>query len=94
MKDWLWSGTHGEIGAAHGEALREEIQACLTIYRSMWGLGEEAIERRAASFKAAVSARFPHLAEEIAGIARGSGVSEHLTSRLWRRPLGGCWACR
>lgn len=74
------SGTPAQIGAAHGESLREQIREYADRYLA-WLLGsaavaltEETLWSRWAPQVAVNQAEAPDLVEEMRGIARGAGV--------------------
>ncbi|MFT5550131.1 MAG: isopenicillin-N N-acyltransferase-like protein [Candidatus Azotimanducaceae bacterium] len=66
-------GAPREIGYAHGQALAEKIAACIAIYRDIFGLTESALGEAALAYKKLIWQYAPKLAEEIEGIAAGSG---------------------
>ena len=68
------SGNPYSLGRTHGGELRDEVIACVDFYRSLLGLGEEELQRRAVFFERLIRAYAPRQAEEIDGIAAGSGL--------------------
>jgi isopenicillin-N N-acyltransferase-like protein len=69
-------GTPWEIGYAHGEALADKIAICIEIYTEIFGLGEHALAEAALAYQTLIHQYAPKLAEEIEGIAAGSGQSQ------------------
>ena len=73
------SGTPTQMGEATGETLREEIREHLTGFpMGSW----EDWERRAPGFVETLSARLPHIMEELITLARGADVEEREILRL------------
>jgi len=70
-------GKPEDIGRAHGESLREEIGYMREIYGLLFGMSEEQIETRAATFEQATRAWHAELADEIDGIAAGANVPRY-----------------
>ncbi len=68
------SGDPFTRGRTHGGELRREVVSCVDFYRTILGLGEEALVERAALFERLIEAYSPALAEEIRGIADGAGL--------------------
>jgi isopenicillin-N N-acyltransferase-like protein len=73
----VFAGTHRQIGEAHGETLKGPIRDCLAVYRQLWGVDDATLERAATRFGVAIESQFPHLSEEIRGIAAGCGLQEY-----------------
>jgi len=71
-------GDNRTIGRQHGAALRSEIRKTLSIYFNQWRIPEAEISSRVAGFKKATETYFPHLREEIRGIAEGASLDESL----------------
>lgn len=74
----IFAGTPREIGVQHGKRLEAEIKATLNHYFALWNFPKEQIPQRVSGFKKSIDREFPHLGEEIRGIAEGSGISEDL----------------
>lgn len=74
----VFCGAPREIGVQHGRRLESEIKKTLTHYLSLWNFPQEQISQRVLGFKKAIEREFPHLGEEICGIAEGSGLAEDL----------------
>lgn len=72
----MLSGDARSRGMQHGEALRADIRRMLDIYAPMFALSQRELTARTNHFRAEIKALQPSLAEEIAGIAVGAGVSE------------------
>jgi isopenicillin-N N-acyltransferase-like protein len=68
------SGDAHTRGRTHGGELREQVVACVEFYRSILGLNEDELRRRAALFERLIEAYSPSQAEEIRGIATGAGL--------------------
>ena len=68
------SGDAHTRGRTHGGELREQVVACVEFYRSILGLDEDELRRRAALFERLIEAYSPSQAEEIRGIATGAGL--------------------
>ena len=66
-------GSPRDIGLQHGRELAEPIAACIEVYRAVFGRSEEAVEAAAKHFETVTRNFAPKLAEEIDGIAEGSG---------------------
>ncbi len=75
-RELIFEGSHRQIGLLHGQALRDEIATVLSTYIGMWGISKEKIPVAVNGFKKRISEDYPHLAEEINGIAKGSGMGE------------------
>lgn len=67
------AGTAAEIGAQHGETLRDRITECVELYRGVFGLDDDELDRRSAHFEGVTRAWSPALADEIDAIADASG---------------------
>ena len=78
INELIFRGTPREIGVQHGKCLASDIKAVLNHYLSLWTFPQEQIPQRVLGFKRAIEREFPHLGEEIRGIAEGSGLSEDL----------------
>jgi len=78
INELIFRGTPQEIGVQHGKCLASDIKAVLNHYLSLWTFPQEQIPQRVLGFKKAIEREFPHLGEEIRGIAEGSGLSENL----------------
>lgn len=61
-------------GLTHGGELRQQVTACVDFYRGLLNLGEDELTRRAAVFEKLIIGYAPQQAEEIRGIAAGSGL--------------------
>ncbi|MFD3700119.1 C45 family autoproteolytic acyltransferase/hydrolase [Streptomyces sp. NPDC058646] len=76
------SGTPRAIGRAHGEALAVPLRAFLDDGLARLNhllaapVTAEALLPSTAAYRAAVTAALPDLAEEVAGLAEGAGISE------------------
>lgn len=75
-QELIFQGSPYEIGLQHGVALQSEIKQVLQLYLHLWNLPEEKIAPAVHGFQRSVESYFPHLAEEIGGIAEGARMSE------------------
>jgi isopenicillin-N N-acyltransferase-like protein len=66
------SGDAFTRGRTHGGELRQQVNDCVDFYRSLFGLGESELARRADIFARLIDAYSPALGEEIRGIASGA----------------------
>ena len=71
------AGDATERGRQHGEALRESIARCITIYDETFKLADDDVAQRAGHFEAVTRSWNPTLAAEIDAIAEGSGHPHH-----------------
>lgn len=91
-------GTHRQLGRAHGEQAREQIQAHVQYLCETTQLPVASLRDRAMIFNKLFEQHCPHLIEEIAGLAEGAGVSyaealaTNIRSALGNVPDGGCTA--
>ncbi|MBI4016608.1 MAG: hypothetical protein HY363_02850 [Candidatus Aenigmarchaeota archaeon] len=76
MQELVISGTPSEIGMQHGKALSREIRQVFDIYKKEWRCSDESIPDKVKGFKKTLEMYFPHLSEEIKGIAKGAEVAE------------------
>ena len=76
IDELIFRGTPQEIGVQHGKRLESDIKAVLNHYLSLWTFPAEQIPQRVLGFKKSIDREFPHLGEEIRGIAEGCGIPE------------------
>ena len=76
IEQHIFHGAPAEIGEMHGRTFAEDITKTLEIYLTLWNCPQEQIPAKVQGYKKSVQEFFPHLAEEIKGIAKGSGVPE------------------
>lgn len=92
------TGTHRELGRAHGQQAREQIQTHLNYLCETSKLSVQRLRDRAMRFNKLFEEHCPHLIEELQGLAEGAGVTyaESLAlnarSALTNVPDGGCTA--
>ena len=72
--EYNFYGSNKRIGQQHGEALRDEIFKTLSIYLDLWGHSKTKVRTLVSGYKKKISNDYPHLAEEIKGISRGSMI--------------------
>lgn len=70
------SGEAYERGRTHGGELRQQVTESVDFYRELFGYGEQELAQRAAVFERLIEAYAPQQAQEIRGIAAGSGLPE------------------
>ena len=68
------SGRPFERGRQHGQQLSAVIAKAIDFYRSIFGLSEDEVLRRAVYFRKIIDEFSPAYSEEIEGIAQGAGV--------------------
>ncbi len=73
-KELVFEGNPKQIGLQHGQALRDDIVTTIRTYSGMWGFPKEKIPRAVSGFRKIIEGDYPHLAEEISGIAEGSSI--------------------
>lgn len=71
------SGDARSRGLQHGEALRDTIVTCRSIYDATFKLTDDEVARRSAHFESVTRTWHPELSEEIDAIAEGSGQPAH-----------------
>lgn len=76
VEEIILSGSPTEIGRQHGTVLRELIHSTFGMYLGLWKIPVEHISQNVGGFRRAIQDYFPHLGEEIKGIAEGSGLPE------------------
>ena len=70
-----FSGNHLEIGTSHGEQLRDSINTVYTFYREVTqDIPLATLKKQAKLYQEAITSHMPNVADEIRGIARGSGL--------------------
>ncbi len=90
------AGTPRDIGFSHGQQLAFQIASCIGIYGAAFGAPEADILVRAQVFREKINVYAPRLAEEIDGIAEGSGQDPlwiyalNARSELMSQPLPEC----
>ncbi|MBI5066174.1 hypothetical protein HZA97_08115 [Candidatus Woesearchaeota archaeon] len=78
MLELKFKGTNKEIGGAHGEELRAEINQTLNLYLDLWKKPLSEIPDLVEGFRSATENYFPKLDEEIKSIAEGSNLDVNL----------------
>ncbi|WP_129113686.1 C45 family autoproteolytic acyltransferase/hydolase [Halegenticoccus tardaugens] len=79
------SGTAYERGVVHGETFADEIRKNVSVYLDRFehhGASEETVRERAADFLPRIEEWHPEYAEELRGVAEGSGVPDVLVALL------------
>lgn len=76
--EFTFTGTPGERGYAHGEALSTEIEATIDFYTTVFKKTSAEIFERAKHFRSVIHEYNPAYCEEIEGIAAGAKIREPL----------------